>query len=104
MSPETLHLRQSAEYEGEDTWTWAVWIEGPPHDLDRIAYVEYTLHPTFPKPVRRITDRSTQFRLETGGWGTFTIYATMVLKDGSTLPRLEHELELYYPNGQASTA
>jgi transcription initiation factor IIF auxiliary subunit len=104
MPPAQLRLQQSAEYEGDDAWSWAVWIEGPEQELDRIDYVEYTLHPTFPKPVRRIGDRSTRFKLETGGWGTFTIYATVMHKDGSTGPRLEHELELSYPDGHATTA
>ena len=44
--------------------------------LDRVKYVEYELHPTIPKPVRRSTNRSTNFRLATAGWGGFTIYRT----------------------------
>jgi transcription initiation factor IIF auxiliary subunit len=99
MSSDGLRLRQSADYEGGDSWSWAVWVEGSDADLDAIDYVEYTLHPTFPRPVRQIRDRSSKFRLETRGWGSFTIYATVVRKDGVPL-RLEHDLELYYPDGR----
>jgi transcription initiation factor IIF auxiliary subunit len=102
-----LHVEQSERYEGDGLkdhwWSWAVWVEGPESELDGIEYVEYTLHPTFPKPVRRIRDRATKFRLETGGWGVFTIYAKAVRKDGSVVP-LEHELTLRFPDGRRNLA
>ena len=52
----------------------------------------YTLHSTFRNPVRKVSDRESKFRLETEGWGTFTIYAKVVLKNKEEIP-LEHELE-----------
>jgi len=36
------------EYEGEDWWKRAVWIEGRDGALDRIDFVEWALHPAFP--------------------------------------------------------
>src|SRR5262245_54551202 len=104
MAPEKLRLEQSESYVGDDTWSWAIWLEGESPELDRISYVEYTLHPTFPKPVRRVSDRSTRFRLEAQGWGAFTIYATAKYKDDSSAVRLKHDLELHYPSGKASPA
>jgi transcription initiation factor IIF auxiliary subunit len=101
--PNEFEIDQSATYAGDDWWEWSVWVEGRKADLDRIEYVEWTLHPTFPKPIRRIDDRSTKFRLETGGWGTFLIRARVEMKDGSSI-RLRHELELHYPDGKAATA
>lgn len=98
-----LTIRQSADYQGNDWWDWSVWIDGPADLLDRIQYVEYTLHPSFPQPVRRIRNRATQFRLDTAGWGTFTIYARVVFNDGEDV-RLEHELNLYYPDGRPTQA
>jgi transcription initiation factor IIF auxiliary subunit len=45
-----------------------VWIEGSDDALDLVDLVEWTLHPSFPSPVRKIRDRASKFRLETGGW------------------------------------
>ena len=98
-----LQLKQDFQYIGEDYWKWSVWVDGPVAELDQIVRVIYTLHPTFPHPVRTISDRPSQFRLETAGWGTFTIYATAVHQDGRE-SALMHELELRYPDGRATTA
>ena len=70
-------------------------------ELDAIDHVVYTLHSTFPNPVRTVTDRRTRFRLETAGWGTFTIYARLVGKGRGTEQLLEHELDLRYPEDDA---
>jgi len=94
MTP--LRLEQEAAYQGDDYWKWSVWLAGRQPDIDRVKYVEYTLHPTFPDPVRRIRDRDSQFRLSTAGWGEFTIYAKVVFKDGNQ-QFLEHELKLSHP-------
>jgi transcription initiation factor IIF auxiliary subunit len=98
-----LRLEQDFQYAGDDYWKWSVWVEGPDAELNQISQVTYTLHPTFPHPVRTISDRSSKFRLDTAGWGTFTIYATAEHKDGRK-SALEHELELRYPDGRATTA
>ena len=98
-----LRIQQHAKYRENDYWTWSVWIEGSEAELDSIAYVEYTLHPTFPQPVRQIKDRRTKFRLKTAGWGVFTIYATVVHKDG-VATQLKHHLELRYPDGAVNVA
>ena len=78
----TYKLKQDFEYKGDDWWEWSVWVEASDAELNKIKFVEYTLHPTFSKPVREIRDRSTKFRLETTGWGVFTIYAKAFLKNG----------------------
>jgi len=93
---ENLKVAQTSHFQGNDTWAWCVWIEGPDQDLDTIEAVVYTLHPTFSPPVISINTRHNKFRLETQGWGTFTIYVTVKFKDGSVMD-LEHELELNYP-------
>ena len=91
-----FRIEQSQEYTGDDWWQWSVWVEGKDEDLNGIEFVEWTLHPTFPDPIRRSTDRNEKFRLDTGGWGTFPIRAKLHMKDGSDL-KLSHSLELYYP-------
>jgi transcription initiation factor IIF auxiliary subunit len=92
-----LGMDQDSEYEGNDFWRWSVSLDGPKAELDKVDHVVYTLHPTFANPVRTVDDRATNFRLETAGWGTFTLYAKVVDKDGNE-HHLEHELELYYPD------
>jgi transcription initiation factor IIF auxiliary subunit len=42
--------------------------------------VIYHLHPTFRDPDREITDCSTQFALETAGWGMFNRTADVYVK------------------------
>jgi transcription initiation factor IIF auxiliary subunit len=93
---ENIKVAQSSQYQGNDSWTWSVWMEGPDEDLDTIETVVYTLHPTFTPPVISISTRANKFRLDTRGWGTFTIYVTVKFKDGKVM-ELEHELELNYP-------
>ena len=101
--PGDLAIEQSEEYKGDDWWSWAVWIQGSTQALNRIAYVEWTLHPTFPNPIRRTDDRATNFRLETGGWGVFPIVARVEMKDG-THRELRHVLQLHYPDGKMTRA
>jgi transcription initiation factor IIF auxiliary subunit len=98
----TLKIEQGFDYQGDDSWDWWVWLDGSEEDLDRVDHVVYILHPTFPKPVRKITNRSTKFLLKTSGWGVFKIQAKVIDKDGKeTL--LKHFLVLEYPDGTATT-
>jgi transcription initiation factor IIF auxiliary subunit len=101
--PDELTIHQWQKYDGEDWWKWAVWIEGLNEALDRIDYVEWILHPSFPKPIRKKRDRASKFRLETGGWGVFQIRARVQLKNGLEI-KLRHQLELHYPDGTHATA
>ena len=87
---------QQSKYLGDDHWEWSVWLEGQDADLDAIRQVVYTLHYTFPQPIRVITTRNNNFRLDSSGWGTFTLYVRIQLPDDGYID-LEHELELYYP-------
>jgi len=86
-----------------DWWWWRVWLDGPARELDQVESVTYKLHQAFPEPIRTITNRSTKFELRSGGWGTFTIYATVTRKDG-TSKKLRHALHLEYPSTELETA
>ena len=77
-----LSIQQDSKYVGKGRWEWAVWLEGASDELDAVDHVFYILHPTFHNPVREIHDRSTKFRLDTSGWGTFTIHATVATPAG----------------------
>ena len=98
-----IKIGQGFEYQGKDWWKWWIWIDGADHELDAIDHVVYTLHSTFPNPVRTVRDRSSKFRLDTAGWGGFRIYAKVVKKNGEDV-RLTHDLVLKYPDGTETTA
>ncbi len=91
-----IQVKQDAIYAKKDWWKWSVWVDGPDKELDQINFVEYTLHPTFPNLVRQKMDRDTKFRLESAGWGGFTIYLAVHLKSEEVL-NLKHLLVLSYP-------
>jgi transcription initiation factor IIF auxiliary subunit len=93
-----LKIAQDSTYIGDDYWKWSVWIKGPAKELDQVESVTYNLHPTFRNPVRRVDSRENNFRLDTSGWGTFTLYATLLRTSGKT-ERLSHDLDLRYPDG-----
>src|ERR1035438_10715162 len=88
----SLRIEQSEKYEGEDWWSWSVWVDGPERDFDAVDLVEYTLHHTFRDPVRTVRTRHNGFKLENEGWGVFPIYARVCKKDKSRSE--EHTSEL----------
>lgn len=94
-------MEQGSAYQGDDWWRWWVWIEGTDAELDDIDHVVYTLHPTFPQPVRTVRDRRRKFQLETAGWGTFVVYAAAVHGSGETT-HLELMLDFARPNGDTA--
>ena len=98
----SLKVAQDSAYQGDDWWKWSIWIDGSNRELDQVKEVSYTLHPTFPNPVRTIADRSSKFRLKTSGWGVFTIRAKVTKKNGEEV-KLKHQLELLYPDGTENT-
>jgi transcription initiation factor IIF auxiliary subunit len=65
----------------EDWWDWEIHLEGSREELSEVEYVEYTLHETFPNPIRRSYDPSDGFKLETSGWGTFEVSIRIHFKD-----------------------
>ena len=95
-----MNIKQDEKYEGKDWWRWSVWLEGI--DANKVKNVTWKLHPSFPEPERVVSDPSTNFKLQTAGWGTFTVKADVLMTDGTT-KRLEHELELHYPDGTLTT-
>jgi hypothetical protein len=88
-----LSVKQDSKYEGRNWWKWSVWLEGPSEELKIVDHVVYTLHPTFPEPVRRISDRRSGFRLDSAGWGEFDLHLQIVYKDGKVRKRT-HSVKL----------
>src|SRR5882757_10425679 len=60
-----------------------VWINGTDEELNRISYVEYLLHETFNKPLRRSENRENKFSVTFWTWGMFSIRVTIHFRDGS---------------------
>lgn len=99
IANEKYKITQDYQYQDNDWWSWQIWIDAADKALDKINYVEYTLHSTFKNPVRKVNDRSSKFMLKEEGWGAFTVYAKIILNNGSTV-LLEHDLQLVYPDGE----
>jgi len=55
-------------------------IQAPDTVLDRIEYVKYHLHPSYPDPVQRVTDRNTRFKLKELAWGEYVLRAEVKVK------------------------
>lgn len=98
----TLRIEQDFEYIGDDYWSWRAWIVGDEAQLRRVESVRWLLHPSFSPSVVVRTDRSSGFRLETSGWGTFLLRAEVRFENGETAP-LRHDLELEYPEASVPT-
>ncbi len=71
---------------GVGRWEWSVFVIASDDVLRQIQYVEYTLHPTFPEPIQKVTQRGVVsgkgFFLNATGWGTFEIAVKVVFTDG----------------------
>lgn len=66
-----------------DWYQWMVFVDEDNAVLDKIEYVSYVLHPTFPNPIRIVRDRKSKFALESSGWGSFKMFITVGFKDGN---------------------
>jgi transcription initiation factor IIF auxiliary subunit len=88
-----IRSAQTARRLSRDWWVWTIYIEGPAESLEQVRCVEYTLHPTFPDPVREVCDRGSgpAFALSARGWGTFPVRLRIFLKSGA-VQELTHEL------------
>ena len=82
MDLKDISFKSKSEYVGQGRFDWEVHVEGDDLALDNIKFVRYKLHKTFPNRIRDIYDRNNNFRLETAGWGEFTIRIIVNLKDG----------------------
>ena len=79
----SLAIRNSSTYVGNGRWNWKILVEADARTLNSIRCVEYTLHPTFPNPVRRVCNKpGTKFAYASNGWGTFTVKVRIIYKNG----------------------
>jgi hypothetical protein len=52
------YARPEPQSGGQNYYRWKVFVDAPESVMAEIKEVEYTLHPTFPDPVRTSRDRS----------------------------------------------
>jgi hypothetical protein len=99
----SIAVRNWARAKEPGWWDWGVFIDGAPEDVAQVRCVEYTLHPTFPDPVRTVCDSEKRFELSASGWGTFQIAARLLLTDG-TVQSERHQLTFSSDSGAAASA
>ena len=90
-----ITINQSSTREGENYWSWSVWIDAPDAIIKKIDMVEYILHPTFPNRVRRIFTKENNFKLASKGWGEFMIYIKIYVTNTEKPIRKNHYLTLF---------
>lgn len=91
-----ISATNTSEYTSNKRWEWTVFLVATADVLAHIKCVEYTLHPTFPNPVRLVCEKgsdSQPFYLKGEGWGEFSMPITVTFDDGST-QTFAYELKL----------
>src|SRR5215204_2333201 len=73
----------TGEKYGDNFYDWCIFVDEDSTIINSIKSVEYTLHPTFPNPVRVIEDKSSRFALYSAGWGGFALQIRITYEDGS---------------------
>jgi transcription initiation factor IIF auxiliary subunit len=68
-------------------FAWCMFVDGTWAELSEIREIEYTLHPSFPDPVRVIREPMNCFALQSQGWGEFNIRARVMLADDSVVKK-----------------
>ncbi|MEM7019224.1 MAG: pYEATS domain-containing protein [Pseudomonadota bacterium] len=77
-------------------WEWTIFLKGDMEALEEVKCVEYTLHETFPNPVREVcgpNDGEHPYSLTTNGWGAFEVKVKIYLKNGR-IRNIKHQLKL----------
>lgn len=75
---------------GREHFHVGIWIEGSDKELDSVDHVEYTLHPSFKRPMRSSSSRNNKFSITIWTWGMFMIDVAIFMKNGET-----HNIQYY---------
>lgn len=89
-----LSVNNVASEAGNGYWNWTIFLQGSADSLAQVNCVEYTLHPTFPQPVRTVCEPGNgeyPFGLPASGWGTFEVGVRIFLKNGQ-IREARHQL------------
>lgn len=68
----------------DDWYEWCVFVDEGSDIINVIKSIEYTLHPSFPDPVRLVTSKGNKFALFSSGWGGFSVKIRVNYEDGSS--------------------
>jgi hypothetical protein len=102
-----LKIKQESKYKGGKSsgwWDWSVWVDGSAAELSKIKSVTYRLHETFSQPIQVKKNRKEKFRLNSWGWGEFTITVNIDTGEGKPITK-RHYLTLEVPpNSQVATS
>lgn len=88
-----ISVSNTARFVTSGRYDWTIFLVADPTVLRSIASVEYTLHPTFPNPVRTVTNPAGGFALSSSGWGEFNIFVKITFRD-RRVRTLQHWLSL----------
>lgn len=94
-----LEIKHESRYrggKGSDWWEWSVWVDGSPAELSKVKSVTYRLHETFPQPIQVKKNRKEKFRLNSWGWGEFTLFVNIDTGEGKPITK-RHYLTLEVP-------
>src|SRR5665213_2513390 len=93
----SYQIGQGFEFIGRGYWRWWSWIDADDAELDEVRDVAWLLHPSFKTTRVVVKDRSSRFRLDSGGWGTFLLRAQITMRDGQK-KTIQRYLRLEYPD------
>lgn len=79
---QTVVVDNTAQYRGNGQYSWTIFLKGNAAALQQVKSVQYTLHPTFAKPV--VYGTGSNFSYSAAGWGEFNIVATISYKNGTS--------------------
>jgi transcription initiation factor IIF auxiliary subunit len=96
----SINFNNRAKYKetvrGYEYYDWDVFVDEPEDVLEKIDYVVYYLHETFPDPVRTVAETKSAFALKSRGWGEFSIKIEVHFKDGN-IENTKYWLDLSKP-------
>jgi transcription initiation factor IIF auxiliary subunit len=69
--------------EDYDWYDWCIFVAEDEETISAIDAIKYTLHPSFPDPIRIVKNRSNCFALFSSGWGGFSLGISVIFNDGS---------------------
>lgn len=79
-------------------YQWGIEVAANDNILNKIDYVKYKLHESFPNPIQIVRAREQKFRIGGQAWGTFTVFINIYFKDGTVG---EGSYKLKFKNRQA---
>lgn len=85
--------RKDKEF-GKKMYGFQLIVQGQDSVLDRIEYVKYKLHQTYPNPVQIKYDRKRHFELKELAWGESTVSAEVKIKGQEMTIKLSRYINL----------